>query len=214
MCCPGAPRRGGPARDIFNKKTLQNSGKTSESGETNVAANPMGPSGAPSALRGPQCFAKAHVENPWENIGERRFLEVPLCYVRDGIRGEQFPDIFEQKTLQNSGKTSESGKTYYAANPKGPSGAPSAPRGHKSSPRAHVGNPWENKGKLRFRVVPLCRVRGGISGEGFPDSNELAAKFFGNQCFSHVLSIWGRSLAARGSHRGVRSLAPPPHEPG
>ncbi len=149
----------------------------------------MGPSGAPSALRGPQCFAKAHVENPWENIGERRFLEVPLCYVRDGIRGEQFPDIFEQKTLQNSGKTSESGKTYYAANPKGPSGAPSAPRGHKSSPRAHVGNPWENKGKLRFRVVPLCRVRGGISGEGFPDSNELAAKFFGNQCFSHVISF-------------------------
>ena len=149
----------------------------------------MGPSGAPGAPGGPQCFAKAHVENPWENKGERRFLEVPLCYVRDGIRGEQFPDIFEQKTLQNSGKTSESGKTYYAANPMGPSGAPSAPRGHKSSPRAHVGNPWENKGKLRFRVVPLCRVRGGISGEGFPDSNEFAAKFFANHSFSHVLRI-------------------------
>ena len=119
-------------------------------------------------------------------------------------------DMINQKTVQNCGKTSDSGKSCSAANPMGPSGAPSAPRGHQCSPRAHVGNPWENKGKLRFRVVPLCRVRGGISGEGFPDSNELAAKFFGNQCFSHVLSIWGRSLAARGSHSGVRSLAPPP----
>ena len=128
-----------------------------------------------------------------------------MCCPGAPRRGGPARDIFDQKTLQNSGKTSESGKTYYAANPKGPSGAPSAPRGHKSSPRAHVGNPWENKGKLRFRVVPLCRVRGGISGEGFPDSNELAAKFFGNQCFSHVLSIWGRSLAARGSHSGARS---------
>ena len=64
----------------------------------------MGPSGAPSALRGPQCFAKAHVENPWENKGERRFLEVPLCYVRDGIRGEHIPVIINQKTIQNSEK--------------------------------------------------------------------------------------------------------------
>ena len=88
-------------------------------------------------------------------------------------------------TFQNSRKQGESGKTCFAANPMGPSGAPSAPRGHKSSPRAHVGNPWENKGKLRFRVVPLCRVRGGISGEGFPDSNELAAHFFTTHSFSH-----------------------------
>ena len=96
---------------------------------------------------------------------------------------------FTKKLSRRLEKQRGSGKTYYATNPMGPSGAPSAPRGHKSSPRAHVGNPWENKGKLRFCVVPLCRVRGGISGEGFPDSNEFAAKFFANRSFSHVYRI-------------------------
>ena len=110
-----------------------------------------------------------------------------MCCPGAPRRGGPARDIFDQKTLQTSGKTSESGKSGFAANPMGPRGAPSAPRGHKSSPRAHVGNPWGNKGELRFRVVPLCRVRGGISGEGFPDSNEFAAKFFANHSFSHVL---------------------------
>ena len=127
----------------------------------------MGPSAAPSVLRGPQPFAKAHVENPWENKGERRFLQVPLCYVRDGIRGGPIPVIINQK-VQNVVKTSESGKSRYSTNPMRPNGGPGAPRGPQSSAKAHVENYWENKGKQRFLEVPLCHVRDGIRGELIP----------------------------------------------
>ena len=92
--------RGDRIPDRVSQKPFKNVVKTKVSEKTRSLANPMGPSGAPSALRGPQCFAKAHVEIPWENKGYRRFLEVPLCYVRDGIRGEQIPVTFNQKTFQ------------------------------------------------------------------------------------------------------------------
>ena len=134
----------------------------------------MGPSAAPSALRGPQSFAKAHVENPWENKGERRFLEVPLCYVRDGIRGGLIPVIINQKPFKNVVKTSESGKSRYPANPMRPNGATGAPRGPQSSAKAHVENYWENKGQQRFLEVQLCHARDGIRGERFPDNNGFA----------------------------------------
>ena len=47
--------------------------KTSIFDKTRYPANPMGPSGAPSARCGPQSSAKAHVENPLENKGKPRF---------------------------------------------------------------------------------------------------------------------------------------------
>ena len=156
MCCPGAPRRSGPAPAIINQRTSQNSGKTSESGETNVAANPMGPSGAPSALRGPQCFAKAHIENPWENKGERRFLQVPLCYVRDGIRGGLIPVIINKNRSKRCKKQVNLENSRYPTNPMRPNGVTGAPRGPQSSAKAHVENYWktkENKGSLRCTCV-------------------------------------------------------------
>ena len=60
----------------------------------------MRPNGATGAPRGPQSSAKAHVENYWENKGKQKFLEVPLCYVRDGIREELIPDTINQKSFK------------------------------------------------------------------------------------------------------------------
>ena len=58
------------------KKHCENVVKTKVSEKPRYAANPMGPSGPPSAPRGSQSSAKAHVGNPWENKGKRMSLHV------------------------------------------------------------------------------------------------------------------------------------------
>ena len=72
MGCPGAPRGSGRSPDMVSKKWSKNVVKTNVSGKIRYPANPIGPSGAPGALRGSLCSAKAHVENPWKNKGKRR----------------------------------------------------------------------------------------------------------------------------------------------
>ena len=116
MRCPGAPRRSGRAPATINKtfKTLLKQANLANPATQQIQ---WGRAGAPSAPRGPQSSAKAHVENPWENKGKRKFLEVPLCYARDGVRGEQIPATINQKSFKNVVKTSKSGKSRYAANP-------------------------------------------------------------------------------------------------
>ena len=76
---------------------------------TNPASQQMqwGPAGAPSALRGPESAAKAHVENHWKTKENQGSREVPLGYLRGRpaphqrgmIPGHSFP-----KVIQNSGK--------------------------------------------------------------------------------------------------------------
>ena len=127
----------------------------------------MGPNGTPSALRGPQSPAKAHVENPWGNKGFVRSLEVPVCYVREGIRGGRLP-VTVNKIIQTVVKTSTSGKSRYPANPMGPNGTPSTLRGPQSPVKAHVENPWENKGERRVHEVPLRDVKDVIRREQIP----------------------------------------------
>ena len=133
-----------------------------ESGKSYYPPNPVGPSGAPRAPRGHHSFAGAHVENPWENKGFVRSLEVPVCYVREGIRGGRLPGTADQIPFKNISKTSISGKTRYPTNTMGPNGAPSVLRGTQSPAKAHVDNPWE-------KVQMILRF--GIRMPSRPDSN-------------------------------------------
>ena len=78
--------------------------------------------------------------------------------------GERIPETFTPKCFKTIGKTSISGKTRYAANPMGPSGATTALRGTQPSATAHGGNPSKMKGNHGFLAVPLCDVREGSEG--------------------------------------------------
>ena len=74
--------------------------------------------------------------------GTYDLLEVPLCEVREGMRGERIAVTVSQKSLENVGKTSFSAKNHYAANPMGPGGGPCALGGPQSPAKALVENPW------------------------------------------------------------------------
>ena len=99
--------RGVRDQEIVSRKSCKNSGTTSKSEKHKFPLNPVAPSGAPGPPRGHQAFTKAYSENPWENKGQRRLLEVPLCYVRAAIRGVPKSVIINRKSCQNSGKTKQ-----------------------------------------------------------------------------------------------------------
>ena len=64
----------GKRKETVSKEPFENVVKTKVSEKTRSLANPMGPSGAPSALRGSQSSAKAHIEKRCKNKGNEGFL--------------------------------------------------------------------------------------------------------------------------------------------
>ena len=96
---------------------------------------------APGPPRGHQAFTKAYSENPWQNKGRPRLLDVPLRYVTNAIRGVQKSGIINQNSCKNSWKQSNSEKNKVTLNPVAPTGGPRAHRAPHSFAKAHVGNP-------------------------------------------------------------------------